>query len=213
MDNQTNRDIRYLAEHLLYTDLSGLNRRELSHLMRISKKLQATPGREVSQEESRLTFGERLADKVAEFGGSWMFIMLFGGFLAAWALLNTAVLHSRAFDPYPYVFLNLILSMVAALQAPVIMMSQNRQAARARMTMLRDFDVNLKAENAIAGLHKRIEHLTWETLKGIDELKQLQRSAQTSPSEVEQQAFAEKRPSEPRASSGAAPESDINRKA
>ena len=103
--------------------------------------------------------------------------------------------------------------MVAALQAPVIMMSQNRQAARDRMTMLRDFDVNLKAENAIAGLHKRIEHLTWETLKGIDELKQLQRSAQTSPSEVEQQAFAEKRPSEPRASSGAAPESDINRKA
>ena len=83
MDNQTNRDIRYLAEHLLYTDLSGLNRRELSHLMRISKKLQATPGREVSQEESRLTFGERLADKVAEFGGSWMFIMLFGGLGAA----------------------------------------------------------------------------------------------------------------------------------
>ena len=159
MDNQTNRDIRYLAEHLLYTDLSGLNRRELSHLMRISKKLQATPGREVSQEESRLTFGERLADKVAEFGGSWMFIMLFGGFLAAWALLNTAVLHSRAFDPYPYVFLNLILSMVAALQAPVIMMSQNRQAARDREVAAHDYEVNLKAELEIMSLHEKLDDL------------------------------------------------------
>ncbi|WP_082783678.1 DUF1003 domain-containing protein [Snodgrassella sp. CFCC 13594] len=178
MQTERSRDIRYLAEHLLNTDLSGLSRREISHLMRISKRLQAQPADANLEDRADLTLGERLADRVADFGGSWTFIIIFGTFLVGWALLNTFVLQRKAFDPYPYVFLNLVLSMLAAVQAPVIMMSQNRQAARDRMTMLRDFDVNLKAENAIASLHKRMEHLTWQTLAGLDDIKRLQRESQ-----------------------------------
>lgn len=172
---QDNRHIRYLAEHLLNTGLEGMGERELQALTRISKRLQATRT-DASLPVGGITFGERLADRVAEFGGSWTFILLFAGFLLGWAVLNTAVLQSHAFDPYPYVFLNLILSMLAAIQAPIIMMSQNRQAARDRMTMLRDFEVNLKAETSIAELHKRIDHLTWQVLSDMDQIKRLQRT-------------------------------------
>lgn len=176
MEKQDGRDIRYLAEHLLHTDLAGLSRREVGHLVRISRKLQAAPRAEGVVVQAEITLSERLADRVAEFGGSWIFIMLFALFMGSWALINTVVLGLRAYDPYPYVFLNLILSMLAAIQAPIIMMSQNRQATRDRLTMLRDFEVNLKAENAIAGLHKRLDHLAWQTLQGMDELKRLQGS-------------------------------------
>src|SRR4051812_29188237 len=92
--------------------------------------------------DARLTVGERLADRVAAIGGSWAFIIGFGLFLVAWAVLNTLVLTRHAFDPFPFIFLNLMLSMLAALQAPVIMMSQNRQAAKDRLEARLDYETN-----------------------------------------------------------------------
>ena len=107
----------------------------------------------------RQTFGERLADRVAAFGGCWPFIIAFGVFLAGWTVLNL-LLSKEAFDPYPFIFLNLVLSMLAAVQAPVIMMSQNRQAARDRLDAGNDYQVNLKAEIEIMALLDKVEHLT-----------------------------------------------------
>ncbi|MDC7713224.1 DUF1003 domain-containing protein [Vogesella sp. LYT5W] len=176
----SSKDIQYLAEHLLHTGVGGLSERELQALMRISRKLQSVRP-ESALPDRGPTFGERLADRVAEFGGSWTFIMIFGAFLFGWALLNSEVLGARAFDPYPYIFLNLMLSMLAAIQAPIIMMSQNRQTTRDRMTMIRDFEVNLKAEAAIDGLHKRMDHLTWELLSDLELLKQGQKAWQRQP--------------------------------
>jgi len=109
--------------------------------------------------EERLTFGERLADRVAAIGGSWSFIVGFGLFLVAWAILNTAVLAARAFDPFPFIFLNLMLSMLAALQAPIIMMSQNRQAAKDRLEARLDYETNLRSEAEIASLHDKVDLL------------------------------------------------------
>ncbi len=105
----------------------------------------------------RLTFGERLADRVAAIGGSWSFIIGFGVFLGAWAVLNTVVLAARAFDPFPFIFLNLMLSMLAAIQAPVIMMSQNRQSAQDRRAAEHDYVVNLRAELEIMHLHDKMD--------------------------------------------------------
>jgi uncharacterized membrane protein len=107
------------------------------------------------------TFGERLADRIASFGGSWTFILLFFAFLLAWTLLNSFLLARRhdAFDPYPYIFLNLMLSMLAALQAPVIMMSQHRQTVRDRVEAQTDYEVNLKAELEIRALHEKLDAL------------------------------------------------------
>lgn len=109
--------------------------------------------------DERLTFGERLADRVAAVGGSWGFIIGFGLFLAAWAVLNTVVLAAHAFDPFPFIFLNLMLSMLAALQAPIIMMSQNRQAAKDRLEARMDYETNLRAEAQIEELHAKIDAL------------------------------------------------------
>ncbi|KZE35168.1 putative membrane protein [Crenobacter luteus] len=173
---QDDKHIRYLAEHLLHTGIGGLGERERHALMRISRRLQATRSDAVLPEEG-VTLGERLADRVAEFGGSWTFIGLFAAFLSGWALINSELLGARAFDPYPYIFLNLMLSMLAAIQAPIIMMSQNRQAARDRMTMIRDFEVNLRADASIDELHKRIDHLTWQVLSDLDQIKRGQRDA------------------------------------
>ena len=120
--------------------------------------------RDLSQEDPKSTFGEWLADKVAEFGGSWTFLTLFGGFLLLWALINTAVLVFGAFDPFPFIFLNLMLSMLAAAQAPIILMSQNRQAAKDRITAQHDYEVNLKAELEIMALHEKFDQLRTEQL-------------------------------------------------
>ena len=105
----------------------------------------------------RLTFGERLADKVAAFGGSWAFILLFLVAMAVWMLLN--IESAAPFDPFPFILLNLLLSCVAALQAPVIMMSQNRQADKDRLDAHNDYEVNLKAELEILALHSKINEL------------------------------------------------------
>jgi CRP/FNR family transcriptional regulator, cyclic AMP receptor protein len=112
------------------------------------------------EEEERMTFGQRIADRVASFGGSWTFIMLFAAFLVAWIVLNSVLLARHEIDPFPYILLNLFLSMIAALQAPVIMMSQNRHTAKDRIKADLDYEVNLKAELEIAQLHRKIDHLT-----------------------------------------------------
>ena len=109
--------------------------------------------------DDRQTFGERLADRVATFGGSWTFLIAFGLFLLAWTVLNL-ILRRDAFDPYPFIFLNLMLSMIAAAQAPILMMSQNRQAQKDRLDAGNDYQVNLKAEIEIMALLEKVEHLT-----------------------------------------------------
>jgi uncharacterized membrane protein len=103
------------------------------------------------------SFGQRLADSIARVGGSWAFIIAFLLFLVVWCAINTVVLATGAFDPYPFIFLNLVLSMIAALQAPVIMMSQNRQTERDRFEAAKDYEVNLKAELEVLSLHQKID--------------------------------------------------------
>jgi len=109
--------------------------------------------------DAKMTFGERIADLVARFGGSWTFIICFFAFLVAWAGVNTAWILTAPPDPYPYIFLNLILSCLAALQAPVIMMSQNRQASKDRLQADQDYAVNIKAEFAIQQLHRKLDEM------------------------------------------------------
>jgi uncharacterized membrane protein len=124
--------------------------------------------------EKKLTFGEALADKIAEFGGSWKFMILFGSVLLVWISINSIVLFLKPFDPYPFILLNLVLSCLAAIQAPVIMMSQNRQEAKDRMRSEQDYRVNLKAELEIRHLHEKIDHLLsrqWERLVEIQEIQ------------------------------------------
>eukprot|EP01035_Chromulina_nebulosa_P012821 gene12821-17082_t len=101
------------------------------------------------------TTGQRLADAIARIGGSWGFIIFFGLFLLFWVSINTVILWTRAFDPYPFIFLNLLLSMIAAIQAPIIMMSQNRQAQRDRFMAAKYYEINLKAEIEVLGLHQK----------------------------------------------------------
>lgn len=113
------------------------------------------------------SFGTRLADGIARVGGSWGFILGFLAFLIVWTGLNTVLLTRDAFDPYPFIFLNLILSMIAAIQAPIIMMSQNRQAERDRFEAAKDYEVNLKAELEVLSLHQKID------MQVLSELAQL----------------------------------------
>jgi uncharacterized membrane protein len=133
--------------------------------------LSANIGKEFDQE---LTFGERLSDRIASFGGSWTFIMIFGAVLFIWIVINTVVLATRAFDPYPFILMNLILSSLAALQAPVIMMSQNRTEDRDRARAENDYKVNLKAELEIRHLHEKIDHLLRKQYNRLFEIQQIQ---------------------------------------
>jgi uncharacterized membrane protein len=115
----------------------------------------------VESEEEQASFGDRLADQVAAVGGSWGFIIAFGAVLLGWMLLNSDILShwGWVFDPYPYIFLNLMLSMLAAVQAPIIMMSQNRQSDRDRAAASHDYEVNLRAELEIMRLHEKMDAL------------------------------------------------------
>lgn len=162
--NRINR--RETARKLLQTEIEKLSPEERVVVERFISRRRVA--RDVVREfEAQLTFGERLADRVAAFGGSWTFILIFSAFLICWMLFNTFVLGGRAFDPYPYILLNLVLSCLAALQAPVIMMSQNRAAETDRMHAQNDYEVNVKAELEILQLHEKINELRehdWVTL-------------------------------------------------
>jgi uncharacterized membrane protein len=126
------------------------------------------------EDDTQYTFGQRLADNVATFGGSWTFIIAFGVFLFIWIITNVFVLVSRPFDPYPFIFLNLILSCIAALQAPVIMMSQNRQEEKDRTRAKKDYMINLKAELEIRMLHEKIDHLILHQQQDLLEIQNIQ---------------------------------------
>lgn len=125
-------------------------------------------------DDVKSTFGQRVADRVASFGGSWTFIMLFVGFLLGWIALNVFVLLNKGFDPYPFILLNLILSCVAALQAPVIMMSQNRQGEKDRQKAENDYMVNLKSELEIRMLHEKLDHLILHQEQSLIEIQKVQ---------------------------------------
>src|SRR5207253_1421499 len=117
---------------------------------------------------------KRLSDHIASFGGSWRFISLFGAVLFGWIILNAILLLNRGFDPYPFILLNLILSCLAAIQAPIIMMSQNRAEARDRLRAENDYKVNLKAELEIRHLHEKIDHLLRRQYNRLFEIQQIQ---------------------------------------
>ena len=124
--------------------------------------------------ESTVRFGERLADRIASFGGSWKFIIFFGIILLIWIGINTVALLNKPFDPYPYILLNLILSCLAAIQAPVIMMSQNRQEAKDRMRSEHDYKVNLKSELEVRLLNEKLDFLLIKQWQRLMEIQSLQ---------------------------------------
>jgi len=126
------------------------------------------------QFERKLTFGERLSDHIAEFGGSWKFLITFGAVLLVWIAVNGVLLATHAFDPYPFILLNLILSCLAAVQAPIIMMSQNRAETRDRLRAENDYKVNLKAELEIRHLHEKLDHLLRRQYNRLFEIQQIQ---------------------------------------
>ncbi|MER8503425.1 DUF1003 domain-containing protein [Mesorhizobium sp. M0204] len=168
-----NKTIEDLASRWLKRKPDGLSALE-------SRVLQSTLERTtISKDTNKAvafhqTFGDPLADTIARIGGSWSFILAFIGFLILWTAGNVWLLSSAAFDPYPFIFLNLVLSMVAALQAPVIMMAQNRQTERDRIDAAHDYEVNLKAEIEIMALHEKLDELRHSQIIGMrDEIARL----------------------------------------
>ncbi len=167
---------RYRGQYV--EDMLELEKGELSSLEQ--EVVRSVQEQEVLSEninetfERQLTFGEHIADKVAEFGGSWRFILSFGGVLVVWIIVNSIALLRQPFDPYPFILLNLVLSCLAALQAPIIMMSQNRQEARDRLRAENDYVINLKAELEIRNLTAKMDQLLahqWQRLLEIQELQ------------------------------------------
>lgn len=124
--------------------------------------------------DARLTLGQRLADRIAEFGGSWTFIIIFFSVLLVWMAVNVWILSSKPFDPYPFILLNLVLSCLAAIQAPIIMMSQNRKEQKDRQRAEQDYKVNLKAELEIKLLSEQMDHLRAHQNKKLLEMQEVQ---------------------------------------
>lgn len=175
-----------------YISLAELHKARLKHveelsageaddLARLKKEVtdsllqQATVTKDSDREfDAQATHGERVADKVATFGGSWTFITIFMVVLVIWMAVNTTLILTKPFDPYPYIFLNLVLSCLAAIQAPVIMMSQNRAEAKDRMRSENDYKVNLKAEIEIRSINEKIDKLISDQWKHLLEIQQMQ---------------------------------------
>ncbi len=160
MTTEPNDAVKLLAQRILEMGYGDMPARERHVIERVAKRLAVS--RNINKEyETTQDFGGRLADRVATFGGSWTFLMLFGAALVAWVVLNSIVLAKSgdAFDPYPYILLNLFLSLVASIQAPIIMMSQNRLSAKDRLQASHDYEVNLKAEIEIMALHEKLDEL------------------------------------------------------
>jgi len=167
--------IAALARQLLDLDEGELRPREKAVIERAVKRLAVSRNINVDYEGSA-TVGQRLADRVAAVGGSWGFLIGFGIAMAAWIALNTIVLATQAVDPYPFVFLNLMLSLLAAVQAPVILMAQNRQAIRDRLAAAHDYEVNLKAEIEIAALHEKLDQIRANELATLIQTVKAKRS-------------------------------------
>ena len=164
--------MRYIQDLLLAEkgELTTLDHEVLESLQRhdtLSSNVEA-------EFEKDLTFGERLSDHLASFGGSWPFLVIFAVILLIWVVLNSFLILRKPFDPYPFILLNLVLSCLAAVQAPVIMMSQNRQEDRDRLRSQHDYQVNLKAELEIRHLHDKIDHLISRQWERLAEIQQIQ---------------------------------------
>lgn len=176
-----------LARRVLGKEWDQLPESERHHILELIPRLATV--RDVDEEFTGRTTGARAADRIAAFGGSWTFVMIFLGIVVVWAILNTVVLRraGEAFDPYPFVFLNLLLSTLAALQAPVILMAQNRQAARDRQAAALDYEVNVRAELAVRRLHQKLDHLRDEPLAELVSGHRAQRArpAKQAPDEPE----------------------------
>jgi uncharacterized membrane protein len=148
---------------------------EIEERVRRALAERKTVTRDVEAElAEKVTLGERVADAVAEFGGSWTFILSFMAAMTGWIILNSAFLVDRAFDPFPYSLLNVALSTLAALQAPVILMSQNRQASKDRVRAEHDYEVNLKSEIEIGQVHKKLDDLREGRWRDLLELQRRQ---------------------------------------
>ncbi|WP_112804793.1 DUF1003 domain-containing protein [Ensifer sp.] len=159
--------INEISQHLFGKSVTELGEIERRILTRAKERRTVSTDTNV-EFNAELSVGDRLADAIARVGGSWSFILGFCGFLVVWVILNTILLVAGAFDPYPFIFLNLLLSMLAALQAPVIMMSQNRQAERDRFAAAKDYEVNLKSEVELIALHHKVDDVL---LREIAELR------------------------------------------
>tara|TARA_R110002167_G_scaffold31087_3_gene102418 strand:+ start:1164 stop:1886 length:723 start_codon:yes stop_codon:yes gene_type:complete len=164
---------RQYVERLLEDERGELNEldRQVIESLESGQLVSRNPLDEI---EKKSTFGERTADKVAKFGGSWTFILSFTVVLIAWITLNVVGLSAKPFDPYPFILLNLVLSCLAAMQAPVIMMSQGRQGTKDRLRAENDYRVNLKAELEIRQLHEKIDHQLAHQWQKLVELQQIQ---------------------------------------
>jgi uncharacterized membrane protein len=161
--------------------VTGLLERERGELSELEKQVLESLAREETVSENieeeyvdKRSFGERAADVVAEFGGSWHFIGAFTLVLVTWMAFNVWVAASAVFDPYPFILLNLVLSCLAALQAPIIMMSQRRQEAKDRLRSENDYKVNLKAELEIRHLHDKVDHIITRQWERLAEIQQIQ---------------------------------------
>jgi len=162
-----------LAIRFLQREWESLSEREKKVVESFVNRGQVSRNVNKDLDDSR-TFGERVADGVAAFGGSWTFIIIFAVILISWVILNSFFLLNKGFDPYPYILLNLFLSMLAAIQAPIIMMSQNRQAAKDRQTAEHDYEINLKAELEICAIQEKLDELREQKWAELVEMQQQQ---------------------------------------
>ncbi len=162
---------KYITDHLL-KEMKEISDVEKNVVNALTKR--TTISNIPDDDNAKLTYGQRLADKVADFGGSWIFIISFVVFLLLWIGFNIWFLNDKGFDPYPFILLNLILSCIAALQAPVIMMSQNRQEQKDRQRAKMDYMVNLKSELEIRILHEKIDHLIMHQQEHLLDLQKQQ---------------------------------------
>ena len=171
-DDDIERKLAHGADRYFGKELDALSSVEKTVLKKAVSRRTLARNTETAYRE-KTGFGDRMADGIASFGGSWAFILSFLGFLAVWVIANI-VLAMGAFDPYPFIFLNLMLSMLAALQAPIIMMSQNRQAEKDRLAAAHDYEVNLKAEVEIMALHDKLDQMRAQELRALVDKQQEQ---------------------------------------
>ena len=164
---------KYIS-NFLESEVDELTLLHKSALQSISNDKSIVNKLQEGEEINNLTYGQKIADKVAAFGGSWTFIIFFFVFILIWIAFNVIVLINRSFDPYPFILLNLILSCLAALQAPVIMMSQNRQEEKDRDRAKKDYMVNLKSELEIRILDEKLDHLIMHQQQELIELQKVQ---------------------------------------
>ncbi|MBL7872198.1 MAG: DUF1003 domain-containing protein [Cyclobacteriaceae bacterium] len=172
-DDQLLRIKKEYLNQMLASEFGELDELEKEVITSISENKILSEQVELAIEDT-LSVGDRISDRIAEFGGSWTFIISFFGFILVWIVANIWWLSNRSFDPYPFILLNLILSCLAAIQAPIIMMSQNRQETKDRARSEHDYKINLKAELEIQLLHKKMDHLLIHQNKRLLEIQRIQ---------------------------------------